>query len=239
MIANRHLCIADTNEQGPECKDCLLLAEYASHAVDFPKTGTPVDFKGLPKAPSPLKPDFLSTELTDPTAGSSFYPSTKILGKLFRRVPLRDDTLEGASPSFGPLIAEALEDMDEQAQRRLGLPSMWDSYEALEEEMDGLMETYKTDLLTIAQAHTMSKQPNDKLSEAELVSGTIQARWADHHKRRETVASMNLQVCLLLVLVCIGLLICCYSLDPTVDQGCPSRIAKGGCAAGCGRGCDR
>lgn len=192
MISNRHLCIADQNDQGPEHQDCLRLAELASHAVDFPKTGTPVDFTKLPRAPG-LKPDFLSTEVTDTSSPtSSFYPSKKILGRLYRRVPLRDDEPDYIDPSFGPVITDALACL---RTARLGLPSIFELDVDLLLEMDDLMDLYGTELQFIAKAHTMSKHPNQRLTEAELVSGTIQAKWADHHKRRDTVASMNLQVC--------------------------------------------
>jgi hypothetical protein len=192
MISNRHLCIAD--HQGPEHGDCLLLAELASHAVDFPKTGTPVNFNRLPRAPD-VKPDFLSTEVTDTSSpNSSFYPSKKILGRLYRRVPLRDEEQDYVDPSFGPVITDALARLARKTAR-LGLPSISELDADLLQEMDDLMELYGTELQFIAKAHTMSKHPNQRLTEAELVSGTIQAKWADHHKRRDTVASMNLQVC--------------------------------------------
>ncbi|GLB43035.1 putative rdRP-domain-containing protein [Lyophyllum shimeji] len=192
-ISNRHLCIADLDPLGPECADCLLLAEYASHAVDFPKTGRPVDFSKLPRTNTRLKPDFLSTEVTDTSRpDSAFYPSKKILGTLYRRVPLRDDDPEYLDPSFGPVISDALARLRTD---RLGLPSI--SMSALPddvlEEMDDLLEMYTTELQFIAKAHTLAKHPNEQLTEAELVSGTIQAKWSDHHKRRDTVASMNLQ----------------------------------------------
>ena len=193
MISNRHLCIADGNDLGPECSECLLLAEYASHAVDFPKTGTAVDFSKLPRAVGSLKPDFLSTEVTDTSSPDSpFYPSKKILGRLYRRVPLRDDDLVDLNPTFGPVITDALLRLRPE---RLGLPSIVDLDTEILQEMDDLMELYLTELQFIAKAHTLSKHPNERLTEAELVSGTIQAKWADHHKRRDTVASMNLQVC--------------------------------------------
>jgi hypothetical protein len=193
MISNRHLCIADLHDLGPECEDCLSLAEFASHAVDFPKTGTAVDFDKLPRPPGRLKPDFLSTEVTDTSSpDSSFYPSKKILGQLYRRVPLKVDEPDYLDPSFGPVITDALHRLRTD---RLGLPSIFDLDKELLQAMDDLMDLYVTELQFIAKAHTLSKHPNQKLTEAELVSGTIQAKWGDHHKRRDTVASMNLQVC--------------------------------------------
>jgi hypothetical protein len=39
LISNRHLVIADQQKEGVFHPDCLKLAEMASTAVDFPKTG--------------------------------------------------------------------------------------------------------------------------------------------------------------------------------------------------------
>jgi hypothetical protein len=39
LISNRHLVIADQQKEGVLHPDCLKLAEMASTAVDFPKTG--------------------------------------------------------------------------------------------------------------------------------------------------------------------------------------------------------
>jgi hypothetical protein len=123
---------------------------------------------------------------------SPFYPSKKILGQLYRRVPLRADELDCLNPSFGPVITDALHCLGTD---RLGLPSIFDVDKETLQEMDDLMELYATELQFIAKTHTLSKHPNEQLTEAELVSGTIQTKWADHHKRRDAVASMNLQVC--------------------------------------------
>jgi hypothetical protein len=39
LISTRHLMIADQKPQGVFDPDCLMLAEMASVAVDFPKSG--------------------------------------------------------------------------------------------------------------------------------------------------------------------------------------------------------
>ena len=50
LIANRHLILADQRESGTHDPDCLKLAELHSSAVDFSKTGRPVELIKLPKA---------------------------------------------------------------------------------------------------------------------------------------------------------------------------------------------
>jgi hypothetical protein len=188
-ISILHLRIADL--KGPDCADCMILAEKASHAVDFQKTGTPVDFSNLPKASDRSKPDFLSWESTNLELSSAYYPSKKVLGVLFRRVPM-EEHLEKKydNPTDGHKICRAL---DAVGLYDLGLPPLQAPSVELLEEMDHKLEAYCDQLLVIAKTHAVSKNGKAQLTEAEIVSGTIQAKWADHRKRREAVAAMNLQ----------------------------------------------
>jgi hypothetical protein len=57
-IANLHLQIADQHPTGTLSAMCVQLAGMASTAVDFSKTGIPVDMKQLPKYDR-CKPDFM------------------------------------------------------------------------------------------------------------------------------------------------------------------------------------
>lgn len=103
LISNRHLLIADQKAEGVRHPDCLILAEMASIAVDFPKTGRQVDRKKFPRA-STAKPDFfapgprvliakdkvvheIEQEVDeDEDTFQHWYPSDKILGKLYRKI---------------------------------------------------------------------------------------------------------------------------------------------------------
>ncbi|KAF8245194.1 RdRP-domain-containing protein [Wilcoxina mikolae CBS 423.85] len=107
LISNRHLVIADQKDEGIFHPHCLKLAEMASTAVDFPKTGHKVNRKEFPPA-SLAKPDFLAPgprvlvskdkllheqrEDDDDVVCPfdfytySWYLSTKILGKLYRAI---------------------------------------------------------------------------------------------------------------------------------------------------------
>ncbi|KAJ7171804.1 RdRP-domain-containing protein, partial [Mycena crocata] len=194
-ISILHLRIADLDPEGVGCERCIELAQHASHAVDFNKRGVPVDWKALPGPPSNLRPDFLSGEGINPALemGDVFYLSTKILGQLYRSVPVDDyqpDPSEMANQlTDGNKIETALASA---GLRRLGLSLIAPS-EGLLEEMRNILDEYSDQLMIIAKTHTVSKRTNAYLSEAELVSGTIQERYADHRKRREAIAAMNLQ----------------------------------------------
>ncbi|KAI0550393.1 RNA dependent RNA polymerase-domain-containing protein [Xylaria curta] len=112
LIATRHIILADLHEAGTIHDECILLAEMHSTAVDYSKTGIPVDMKRMASLKRPkYRPDFLApappanivdkTEIQFevPTAPSAeededddtgprhkFYKSTKILGKLYRAI---------------------------------------------------------------------------------------------------------------------------------------------------------
>lgn len=85
-ICNAHVVHADRSEYGALDENCILLAELAAIAVDFPKTGK------LVTMPSHLKPkiypDFMGKE------DYRSYKSNKILGRLYRRIKdvYNDDT---------------------------------------------------------------------------------------------------------------------------------------------------
>lgn len=123
-----------------------------------------------------------------------YYNSAKLLGELFRRVPVKDwmpeEWNETHTPSGGEVIELALRQFN---LYELGLSVTAPSAE-LQEEMYYLLEDYCGRLLAIATTHTISKNKDVYVSESELVSGTIMANWSDHHRRREAVGAMNLQV---------------------------------------------
>jgi RNA-dependent RNA polymerase len=193
-ISILHLRIADL--KGPDCQECMQLAEAASHAVDFPKTGTPANFTSLPRPPSQERPDFLAPESIDSADNNLYYPSEKLLGVLFRNVPaakrpeMRYDVSN--TPSDGNCIYNALMGID---LSELSLPPLQPPQDDLREEMLQLLDAYSEHLVSIAQVHSISKlRSRIGVSEAELISGTIMAKWSDHRKRREAVISMNSQV---------------------------------------------
>ncbi|KAK3212156.1 hypothetical protein Dsin_016862 [Dipteronia sinensis] len=77
-ICNAHVVHADRSEYGALDENCILLAQLAATAVDFPKTGKLVNmpFHLKPK----LYPDFMGK------AEYQSYKSSKILGRLYRHI---------------------------------------------------------------------------------------------------------------------------------------------------------
>ncbi|KAG2049848.1 RdRP-domain-containing protein [Suillus hirtellus] len=193
LIAIHHLRFSDLEDPG--CAECMELAKLASHAVDFPKSGTPVNFTQLPrfKSRKQPKPDFLAKEGADLNS-DQYYNSKKLLGQLYRRVPVKrwipQEWNEDRSPSDGASVEDALSRV---SLRNIGLSGLTPPTQELIEEMTYLLEAYCEQLLVIGQSHTILKNKDSHVSEAELLSGTIMANWSDHHRRRDAVTAMNLQ----------------------------------------------
>jgi RNA-dependent RNA polymerase len=195
--------------------------------VDFPKTGTPVNFTSLPRPLSQERPDFLAPETVDSIDNHLYYPSEKLLGILFRSVPaakrpeLRDDASN--TPSDGNCIFNALREID---LAELGLPPLQPPQVDLREEMLQLLEAYSGHLLSFAQIHSVSKSRNARISEAELISGTIMGKWSDHHKRNQAVIAMNLQVSIIIFIYSSTLFN--FSSDPRTLYFNSARATKSG-----------
>ena len=185
--------------KGPDCEECIQLAEAASHAVDFPKTGTPADFTKLPRPPSKERPDFLAPETVDWVDNNLYYPSEKLLGILFRNVPeaKRRYGTSSNTPSDYNCIFNALAKFD---LLELGLPPLDPPLGDLREEILQLLEAYSQHLFSIAQLSSISRW-RGRISEQELVSGTITGKWSDNRKRREAVIAMNIQVLIIIFIL--------------------------------------
>ena len=114
-ISNLHMQLADRYPEGVVHKDCIKLAELASTAVDFSKTGIPVDIREIPRNDG-IKPDFMAPgprvrisesisilekeifddgkkdtvdELIGNLKRGGYYESQKVLGVLFRDIDER------------------------------------------------------------------------------------------------------------------------------------------------------
>jgi len=92
QLANAHMTKADKESVGAMHGGCLRLAQLHSEAVDFPKTGVPVDF------PKELRvseyPDFMDK------MDKQSYASQKILGKLYRSIQLPSEHFNPAADRF-------------------------------------------------------------------------------------------------------------------------------------------
>lgn len=194
MIATQILLTADLSPHCMADPDCIVLATEHSNAVDYPKSGRPVDLAKLPKPKSTRKPDWYANETNENKAG--FYQSNRIIGHLFRAIHL-------------PAIPEAqkvakrqhrqLEDVYESVELRavisiylrssglIGqlLKRKMDDYVDLEyhasgdislevEEMLDIFDRYGDQLAYTCRNHSLAKWT--PLTEEEVVAGTIVAK---------------------------------------------------------------
>ena len=118
MICNAHVVYADLSPIGARCEQCVKLAELASIAVDFNKTGVPaVVSKDLV---CKTYPDFMENS-TKPS-----YQSSKVLGQIYRQakgIQGLDSTcgFSGLGNGFDKdLLFPGHEDYLEEAKQLLG-----------------------------------------------------------------------------------------------------------------------
>ncbi|PWY94616.1 rna-dependent rna polymerase [Aspergillus sclerotioniger CBS 115572] len=111
MIAMRHMVLADQEDGGTSHPNCRKLAQLHSTAVDFSKTGIPVQISEIPRG-SNFRPDFMAPgplahihskseieldqyvfqaayDEDDPEPSRKYYRSERILGKLYRAIDER------------------------------------------------------------------------------------------------------------------------------------------------------
>uniref|UniRef100_A0A1J3CRZ2 RNA-dependent RNA polymerase n=1 Tax=Noccaea caerulescens TaxID=107243 RepID=A0A1J3CRZ2_NOCCA len=135
-ICNAHVVHADRSEYGAMDEECLLLAELAATAVDFPKTGKIVTmpFHLKPK----LYPDFMGKE------EYQTYKSNKILGRLYRRVKeVYDEDAEASSEeSSDPSDIPYDTDLELPGFADF-VPEAWDHKCSYDGQLIGLLGQYK------------------------------------------------------------------------------------------------
>jgi hypothetical protein len=114
---------------------------------------------------------------------------------LFRSVPTQNQHHEDETRTSPPVddqaISEALNRLRSEVPQ---LPDLPDASDELWREMAFILHEYTVQLSNIARTHTLSKHPNHGLTEAELVSGTIESTWSNNQRgRQEAATAMNFQ----------------------------------------------
>ncbi|KAK2660521.1 hypothetical protein Ddye_007054 [Dipteronia dyeriana] len=135
-ICNAHVVHADRSEYGALDENCILLAQLAATAVDFPKTGKLVNmpFHLKPK----LYPDFMGKE------EYQSYKSSKILGRLYRQIKdAYDEEFSSFSEvNFNP--SEILYDTDLEVIGSVDfIADAWNQKCSYDGQLNGLLLQYK------------------------------------------------------------------------------------------------
>ncbi|KAL8337689.1 hypothetical protein RB598_006535 [Gaeumannomyces tritici] len=134
-IATRHMILADQMVEGTLHPDCQKLAELHSTAVDFSKTGIPVDMKELPRT-NRFRPDFLS-----PGPIANLHDKDEILMEQYRAPDPEEELEHGEPPRFkyyksGKILGKLYREVDEEkiwrndVHRRVAAsgPSFWETF---------------------------------------------------------------------------------------------------------------
>jgi hypothetical protein len=182
QICSMHAVLADQSEIGALDHHCVMLSRLGSTAVDFPKTGVPVNMKEAPRVNMRVKPDFMAQQplhYDNYIPGHStlsggrrhrglYYESFKVLGEMYRRVDipklLHTWNINSGWNEDGPL--ELWQDI-EQNLRRLVPPYQptWPDYVA--EAQDNFTE-YMEELQHIQKSYHPTFWDQSRLSEAEV-----------------------------------------------------------------------
>ncbi|CCO27353.1 hypothetical protein BN14_01391 [Rhizoctonia solani AG-1 IB] len=203
VVALRHLRLADERPLGVKDPDCLKLAALHSKAVDFQKSGTPVEYKELPY-PGRARPDWDAGEVQSRRGGQdNVYPSDRALGHLYRDIQLDQDQLRTAGTYPGVVLAP---DLDVELIAR---PLERSEYDLVTYHLRGLLATirvnqvpqdqfveaagllgeYTNELTRICNDYALT--PRSILSEEEVVAGTILERTSQRRKRQDRISEMR------------------------------------------------
>ncbi|KAL6305270.1 RdRP-domain-containing protein [Sparassis latifolia] len=195
LLSTRHLIIADQSKNGTMDKSCLELAQLCSQAVDYPKNGKAVDIHDSPRFLIPYKPDWHQAEVADPRS-TDYYESTRALGEMYRRITITPPSVaptgeNAASDGHRPRplsdsISKALKPYIERQLHR------FHNEDKDVADIFDLFHKYRDELRYICMTHALSDAPEVRLTEEEIVVGTILAKCSQHRWRQDRTYRMRL-----------------------------------------------
>ncbi|KAH9071049.1 RdRP-domain-containing protein [Lactarius deliciosus] len=215
LLADRHVIIVDQSKDGVFDDKCMKLAELCSKAVDYAKNGKRVDLRGnLPNTLIRFKPDWHKAEVTG-ARDLDYYVSDRALGELFRKIDLYDPTepLRGF-PTTPPGDIAPLDDAISRALKPLvryalvgftfdsnGAPGSGSRSRKPPPPAPGpenahaerLHARYTREMRCICATHTLVEAPDVRLTEEEVVLGTILANCTQPRWRSDRAQRMRLQ----------------------------------------------
>jgi hypothetical protein len=212
VVATNWLIIADQRGNITD-PDCLVLAKLHSDAVDYPKTGRPVNQEDIPRPRNP-KPDWLAPETLDNALnqGGRYYKSQTALGKLTRAIDLKAHEPVPGNRRGRPMPTAAvrIESITEQLSSLCvndsvvslicgALDPLVKRYSNPHDPVDDLMaerigrcfKTFAKELNFAALKCSLTNRLYKPLSEDELIVGTITQKTSQQHLRKEKTAKMK------------------------------------------------
>ncbi|KIW30891.1 uncharacterized protein PV07_02583 [Cladophialophora immunda] len=180
--------------------NCLLLAELHSDAVDFSKSGVPVDYKKIPRSPE-YRPDFMApsastkvekgikrpeeTALPDGRHRYRYYESDRILGRLYRAVnedTFFEDLEDDASSLFSKAATNVLGDIRDWVVTHISSTRV----QAFLTRAREVRDYYESSLLEIMSLYAVRR--TEQLTEKEVFIGMILGRSGagNKHQREQS-----------------------------------------------------
>ncbi|KAL8993887.1 MAG: hypothetical protein Q9169_006006 [Polycauliona sp. 2 TL-2023] len=212
-LATLHLTLADQKPHGVFDPDCILLAEMCSTAVDFSKTGIPVDLTKIPRS-SNVRPDFQAPgprvlieksisieeideqdgdeddmEVVEEAPATRYYESIKVLGQLYRAIDEHAffEQIQRQSRSTKTLHQSSLA---EQVWQYVRSETALIEYKHHLPFARDTRDAYEDNMLETMRENSI--HPLHFVSEVEVFAGEILGKYGAPNKRqRETSTSMK------------------------------------------------
>ena len=210
LVAINWLIIADQSPESIFDKDCMVLAQLHSDAVDYPKSSTPVPHERIPRLKFKAKPDWNQPETMNDSKSADYYPSQRAIGRLFREIELPAlDIVQRVSRMQRKKLHEEEDDL---LVAQFGRVSLRDDdqidvavYARVTEFIEDadvvnpddraraytLFDRYIAELKTICASHTISYRRDAMLTEEEAAVGTIVARTSQPRHRRDMISKLR------------------------------------------------
>ncbi|KAI0033371.1 RNA-directed RNA polymerase 2 [Vararia minispora EC-137] len=196
--------------------DCLLLSQLHSNAVDFPKSGQPVPLDQIPRLPlrAKARPDWNAPETVTVEQSPNYYPSTRAIGRLFRRVDLRElkpgreqrrqarrlrRALRIEADDLADMLSETtlsdagddpvLSAIEDRVLEFIDIdePALPEQAEAIAQ----LFARYVGELQSICATQVLTHRRQAMLTEEEATIGTIIEKTSMPRKRKELMAKLR------------------------------------------------
>jgi RNA-dependent RNA polymerase len=174
----------------------MKLAELFNRAVDYAKNGEPVDiYNNLPRPLTKFKPDWHKAEVTG-AREPDYYHSDRALGHLFRNISLLDP--DEPIKHFPIMSAESIAPMEDViscalaplVQRTLNLTPKAPGAE--NSQAEELHTHFAYEMRYICITHALVDAPDVRLTEEEVVLGTILANCTQPRWRSDRTYRMKL-----------------------------------------------
>ncbi|EED81310.1 predicted protein [Postia placenta Mad-698-R] len=175
---------------------CMRLAELCSDAVDYPKTGRPVDMRTAPGKLMQYNPDWYADEDTNANPLADSYQSDRVLGHLYRGIKLGVIEPSERTPGISPEISLSTQRLNDSTSRVIlplvrghldGIPAALTGYQ----DVLPTFKVYLAELRCIAFTHSLSLKAGSFITEEEIVLGVILMTSSERRMKKDRTYRMR------------------------------------------------